>query len=441
MNMKTNKVEVTIIIPVHNSERYLKECIQSAQMQTLEELEILCIDGGSTDSSPEIIRELQKTDKRIKYIKDANTSYGHKLNVGIKLAEGDYIAILESDDKIYRNMMAELYHVADAFDADIVDADYDAIFSYNGTEYRNTMHKYGTQEFYNKLIECVDGARKNIPLNGIWTGIYRKEFLTGQGIKLNESKGASFQDTSFLFLTGLLAEKVYHIYKPLYKYRMDNSGSSVKDNSKIYEIIGEMEFLRSELEKRDIGDLEVWKKYYTRKYNIFYWNYERLSSEGREMFLERYLEELKKDINAGNISREIYGADMYDRTFQLIDNKDDFVKMVLTQDVKKPWMTVFCEQLDKKIEDKNFVVFGAGRVGERVMTLLQCNNIRIQAVCDNSEQLQGTDKCGVRIVSVQEAIKEFKDAVYIIANKDNSEEMKEQLFKMGIEEKDIVVYQ
>ncbi|MFG6323803.1 MAG: glycosyltransferase [Lachnospiraceae bacterium] len=439
MYLTADKVKVSIIIPVHNSEKYLRECVQSAQMQAMGDLEILCIDGGSTDLSAEIISELQKEDQRIKYIKDANTSYGHKLNVGVQMAKGDYVAILESDDKMYCSMMVELYNIAVKFNADIVDADYDAIFFHDGKEYRNTMHKYGTQQIYNKLIDSTDVTNREFPSCGIWTGIYKKEFLIGQRIRLNESKGASFQDTSFLFLTGLLADKVYHLCKPLYQYRVDNNGSSVKDNNKIHEIIGECEFLRRELMERGIQDEETWKMYYTRKYNAFFWNYSRLSSEGREIFLKSYLKELKNDAEAGNINRKMFGEYLYDRTFQVMDNKDKFIKMVLAQDAKS-WITMFCILLDK-IKNRSLVIFGAGQRGEGLIRLMQYNHISIQAVCDNAECLQGTVKCGISVRSVKSVVSKFGDAVYIIANKNNAMEMKEQLIKMGIDEADIVVYE
>lgn len=101
-------MEVTIIVPIHNSEKYLKECIKSALDQTFYDIEILCIDGGSTDLSFEIIKELREEDSRIQYIRDSNTSYGHKINLGINIARGKYIAILESDDRMCSEFIKDL---------------------------------------------------------------------------------------------------------------------------------------------------------------------------------------------------------------------------------------------------------------------------------------------------------------------------------------------
>ena len=90
-----NEVKITVVVPVHNSEKYLKECLESALSQSFKDIEILCIDGGSKDASFEIIKKIQEKDDRIVYISDSDTGYGHKLNIGIGKARGKYISILE----------------------------------------------------------------------------------------------------------------------------------------------------------------------------------------------------------------------------------------------------------------------------------------------------------------------------------------------------------
>ena len=81
--------KISIILTVHNAQDTLRECIRSACDQSFREIEILCIDGGSVDSSPEILEELALEDDRIRIINDENTSYGHKINKGIDLARGN----------------------------------------------------------------------------------------------------------------------------------------------------------------------------------------------------------------------------------------------------------------------------------------------------------------------------------------------------------------
>ncbi len=463
---------VSIIIPVHNSERYLKECIESAINQSFSEIELLCIDGGSTDASFEIIDEMRKRDNRIKYIFDSNTSYGHKINAGVRNAKGKYIAILESDDVMSVTMIESLYNAAEETGADVVDADFYELFSYKERSYRNIVKKYSHNQAYN----CLISRRGGIPqeeFKAIWTALYRKDFLTGHNIWLNESQGASYQDSSFVFLVNLLADTFYHLDIPFYQYRVDNVGSSVKDDKKIFEIIGEYEFLKNDLIKREIKDRETWTLYYKSKYDSFYWNYRRLSQNAREIFLDKYLQELKRDSEERLIDREMFGGDVYHYTFGIIDDREGFVNEVSTRD-RKPSLIKLLEDLNPRrvhspmlasqqtndersesradtpqlaagsfigIEDRKLVIFGAGVWGTKVIGILEQSNCNLCAVCDNSKLLQGTVKCGYNIISVEEAVRLFPDAVYLIVNRKYSKDMKAQLLKENIQDENVMIFQ
>ena len=89
---------VSLLIPIYNVERYLEECLDSAVNQTLKDIEIICINDGSTDSSPDIIRRYMANDGRVRMIDKANSGYGSSMNMGLDAATGKYIGILESDD-------------------------------------------------------------------------------------------------------------------------------------------------------------------------------------------------------------------------------------------------------------------------------------------------------------------------------------------------------
>lgn len=100
--------KVSVIIPVYNSAKYLKACLESVVNQSLKEIEIICINDGSTDSSDEILLEYAKNDDRIVYIKQANQGLSITRNNGIKVATGEYIGFLDSDDTISLDYFAEL---------------------------------------------------------------------------------------------------------------------------------------------------------------------------------------------------------------------------------------------------------------------------------------------------------------------------------------------
>ena len=104
-----SEIAVSIIMPSLNVANYIEECLASAVNQTLKEIEIICIDAGSTDGTAEIIERYAEKDKRIRLIKTEFKSYGAQVNLGIRLARGYYIAILETDDYVSCDMYENLY--------------------------------------------------------------------------------------------------------------------------------------------------------------------------------------------------------------------------------------------------------------------------------------------------------------------------------------------
>lgn len=434
----TDSRNVTVIVPIHNSEKYLRDCLSSALAQTLKEIEILCIDSSSTDLCFDIISELQRSDDRIVYLKDPNTGYGHKINVGIEAANGDYIAILETDDQMAPDMVEKLYNVAETYRVDVADGDFYRFFSYEGKQLYQIGRKYPNPDIYNQRIDNENTSSRAVAMDGIWTALYRRSFLIENDIRLNESAGASYQDMSFLFLTGLLAASTYHLDIPLYWYRVDNIGSSVKDDRKIFEIIGECEFLKRELERRNLHNQNTWVLYYIRKYDAFYWNYCRLSDKSRKLFFTRYVDELKTDFESGAINREMFDETMYNRTFLLLDAPKKFMDLVIEADQHKS-MGAICEILDR-LENRKIILFGAGKLGNKVIDILIQNQTTILGVCDNAASLHGTVINGYEVRPVFETVRKFPDASYLIVSRNYGEEMKAQLLNEGIAETNIEIF-
>lgn len=116
--------ELSIIVPVYNTEQYLEECLESIHCQTLQDIEVICVDDGSTDSSLSIIKRFIQRDSRFRVIQKSNSGYGHSMNLGMDAAQGKYIGIVESDDWILQNMMQTLYENAEMNEVDFVKADF-----------------------------------------------------------------------------------------------------------------------------------------------------------------------------------------------------------------------------------------------------------------------------------------------------------------------------
>lgn len=432
-------IKVTIIVPVHNSEKYLQQCLESAMSQTLRDIEVICIDSSNADWCFQIIAKMKEQDDRIVYIKDLNSSYGYKINIGIEMAQGDYVAILETDDQLSPDMLQKMYSAGEAYHVDLVISDYFQFFEYKGRKFSFEYTAYPSSfQVYDRLVNYRTHTPKMLVAGTIWAALYRKEFLVAQYIRLNESPGASYQDASLLFLRGVLAQSVYYLDECLYWYRADNVSSSVKDDKKIFEIIDEYKFLKQELEKRDIKDVGVWNLFYYRKYSGFSWNYLRLSEKARRLFLNRYLEELREDVAAGAISRDMCNDTLYQWTFLLMDDSEKFKEIVKEQDQHRSIMTI--PETLEKLEDREVIVFGAGSLGRQVIDILQQNENRIMRICDNNEKLHGATLAGLEIGPVTETVKRFPNACYLIVNRKHSEEMKAQLLAEGIVEENIEIF-
>ena len=286
-------VKVSIVVPIYNVEKYLPECLDSIINQTLKDIEIICVDDGSKDSSLEICKKYKEKDSRVKIITKPNAGYGNSMNMGMDAAEGEYIGIVESDDWVEKEMFSDLYNAAKKYDADIVKSDY-----YEFTTAVSKKQVYiqtpTSPYFYNKVISAYDTEDIYHFRMNTWTGIYRTSFVRRFNIRHNETPGASYQDNGFWFKTISLANSVVFVDKAYYHYRQDNPNSSINSKGKVFCMCDEYKFIREFIDVNpDIkkAHLEIFlaKKYY----NYFY-TYKRIANEHKLAFLERFSAEFNE---------------------------------------------------------------------------------------------------------------------------------------------------
>lgn len=130
--------KVSVIIPVYNTEKYLKKCLDSVVNQTLEDIEIICINDASTDNSLKILQDYAKNDKRIKVINlSENKGAGYAKNIGLKIVKGEYIGFVDPDDYIDLNYYEQLYKKAIIKNADLVKCNVIVVKTNNEKEHSN----------------------------------------------------------------------------------------------------------------------------------------------------------------------------------------------------------------------------------------------------------------------------------------------------------------
>ena len=227
--------KVSVLIPVYNTERYLRECLDSVVSQTLKEIEIICINDGSTDSSLSILREYAEKDSRIRILDKPNTGYGDSMNRGLDAASGEYIGIVESDDFIEPDMYETLYTTARDFHTDWVAADFHN-FASDGILFPEESNRFVQdpalycQKFSGKQVWQILSSKEGDL--AYWSGIYRLEFIRENKIRYNPTPGASFQDCGFLYKTIYCQPEAILLHGSFYHYRRDNPNSSMHSKEK-----------------------------------------------------------------------------------------------------------------------------------------------------------------------------------------------------------------
>ena len=184
-------IKVSIIIPVYNTEKYLKKCLESVCNQTLKDIEIICINDCSTDNSLEILKEYSAKDNRIKII-DFKENKGAAVarNTGIDEAQGEYLGFVDSDDFVDLDFYEKLYNKAIETEADVVKGSY---YYFNEKVFAKSINE--------KIIED-----KNNFVCDYCSAIFRKNFLDTNNIKFPEL--CDMEDPVFAFTCAINANKV-----------------------------------------------------------------------------------------------------------------------------------------------------------------------------------------------------------------------------------------
>ena len=297
----SDRVAVSILVPIYNVEEYLSQCLDSLVNQTLQDIEIICINDGSKDGSLDIIKEYANKDSRVKIIDKKNTGYGDSMNQGLSKARGEYIGIVEPDDFIDLDAFERMYHKGEKYDADIVKCNYYEYYGQKGID------NYVSDMFPAAILDrVVDPREENILFYqppSIWAAIYKRSFLEKGKISFLPSPGAAYQDTGFSFKSWAMAKRVYLMKNAFLHYRQDNANSSVKDSGKIYCVKNEHdsieEFLKKNNLMEDLGSIA-----FACRFGGYVWNMNRLKFRPAMQFAETVVKDYKRAKKEGYLDNE-----------------------------------------------------------------------------------------------------------------------------------------
>ncbi|MFR1672996.1 MAG: glycosyltransferase family 2 protein, partial [Candidatus Gastranaerophilaceae bacterium] len=203
--------KISVIVPVYNMEKYLVRCLESIVNQTYPDLEIICVNDGSTDSSAKILETYASKDKRIKLITKENGGLSSARNAGINAATGEFITFVDSDDWI----QPDTYNIVSRYmsDADML------IFGTNVVGDFSFVSKEGDEEYYRVKYEglrkLTDEERLNTDVSA-WNKIYRLSIIKDNNIRFAE--GFHYEDFAFFWQYSVMCKTVYYVKDKLYNY-------------------------------------------------------------------------------------------------------------------------------------------------------------------------------------------------------------------------------
>lgn len=433
-------VKISVIMPSLNVVDYIREAVKSVMNQTLKELEIICIDAGSSDGTREIIDELASIDKRIRVYESEKRSYGYQINKGVELAKGKYVAVVETDDYVCPDMYERLYISAEKHNVDYVKANYHSFINQEkGDRFFLKGNIFNDDRLYGKVIKPIDFKETTVCDWYIWSGIYRKQFLLDKHIRLNETKGAAYQDIGFLHQVNIYAERAFYVKDYGYNYCIDRETSSSNSGKGLIFAYNEFNNLLSLCSDGMSDNSEVLYPLYARMIKVFLGCYYdilmcKLSIEDEiEGKYKWFTEEISKAVKNNIISKSNIDENMWEALYNTIFLQEGY-KLYLK---KKEATMVSC--VGAPGENK-IVIFSCGNYGFNAYKYLSKKGYNIVAFTDNNSALWHKNLCGVPIKAPKEIFDDYKNVRYVIANEKYYDEIKQQLLNEGVDKECVHIF-
>lgn len=422
--------KVSIIVPVYNSEKYLLQCVSSAVNQTMRDIEIICVNDGSTDGSLQILKKMSEEDARIKVINKFNTGYGNTMNTGIDFATGKYLIFLESDDFIKSNMCEVLYELCEKYDLEILKTDFcefkmkgkEVCFRYRNVSDYNNYHKILTP---NKNTELFYASMYT------WTCMYNLEFINKYKIRHNETPGASYQDNGFWFQSLMYCKRLYLLDQAFYMYRQDNPNASIYSREKVHAFSDEYAFIQKKIDEFS-GDKETLLRicaFFNLHHNLI--SLKRVDKKYTEELIKLILEEFQEYNKRKAWNVKYLFEDFIKKVMVCMTQPDELKKYV--------WKYIEQDNVRKDILEKynTYILYGAGKYAQRTLSLLEeCKMWNKDILCGVTTLKKEDEEInGIKIREIREVLKDKEEALVIICVKKDTEyyqQMYHNLKKWGV---------
>ena len=284
-------VKVSVVIPVYNVEDFLGECLDSIINQTLDDIEIICVNDGSKDGSLEILNEYAARDDRITVIDQENGGHAVATNRGMDVATGKYLFLMDSDDILDIHALEETYNIAEEKHVDFVL--FQAINYYMDKDEYIEEENYSMNALADHVKDSIFSWRDvkdfvfSISVTP-WSKLYNRNFIEKNSIRFPE--GLVFDDNVFFYDVLFSADRITFLRKHLFKRRWYPTSSTRAGDERFIDYIEISNLIWDVFKRHEVFD-EFKRELYSKKIGTVHYWYKNIKDE----FKERFFSEMKKD--------------------------------------------------------------------------------------------------------------------------------------------------
>ena len=234
-------IKVSVIMPIYNAYSYLRPALDSVLDQTLTELELICVDDGSTDHSLDILKEYQKRDSRVRIVTENNAGPSWARNKGLARARGRYVIFLDADDFFELTLLERMYERAERDNLDITISEYDLYNDRRATFEPRIKSDHGfifekseivsKNEYPDDIFQCTS--------NYVWNKLFRKDFLNEKELTFHQDMRV-FEDIYFVVAALSMADRVGKIHEVLVHHRVYSEQSRLRFFRKYFAKVPEL---------------------------------------------------------------------------------------------------------------------------------------------------------------------------------------------------------
>lgn len=285
-------VKVSVVIPIYNVENYLAACLDSIVNQTLEDIEIICINDGSTDNTLEVLNSYAEKDDRFTVITQENGGHAVATNKGMDLATGKYLYLMDSDDVLEDlEALEKTYKIAEEKQLDFV--------LFQAINYNEVEERYYKAENYsmNRLAKRVGENIFNYKDVGKlaftitvtpWTKLYNRQFVVDSGARFPE--GLIFEDNVFFWEVFFSAERIYFLKEHLFARRWHSASSTRAGDTRFLDSIAVNDLVIDVFRRFDLLNDEYCPELYNKKIRTINMRFNRIRDEYKDLYFEKMKE-------------------------------------------------------------------------------------------------------------------------------------------------------